>query len=83
MAEAQVQAAHMATLGSDAESKTEELGELTSKEEAPQEVEEQSVVDDAESVQIDGDEYITVDMYDNDYYTHDDEEEHMFALTEH
>ncbi|KAG6876241.1 hypothetical protein C0993_004765, partial [Termitomyces sp. T159_Od127] len=62
---------------------TEELGELAGEEEAPQEVEEQSVVDDAESVQIDGDEYVAVDVYDNDYYTRDDKKNHMFALTEH
>ncbi|KAG6871690.1 hypothetical protein C0992_010483, partial [Termitomyces sp. T32_za158] len=52
-------------------------------EEVPQDVEEQSAVDDAESVQIDGDEYVAVDVYDNDYYARDDEEEHMFALTKH
>ncbi|KAG6874855.1 hypothetical protein C0993_011908, partial [Termitomyces sp. T159_Od127] len=51
--------------------------------EVPQEVEEQSAVDNAESVQIDGDEYVVVDVYDNDYYAHDDEEEHLVALTEH
>ncbi|KAG6893944.1 hypothetical protein C0992_008049 [Termitomyces sp. T32_za158] len=51
--------------------------------EVPQDVEEQSVVDDAESVQINGDEYIAVDVYDNDYYACDDKEEHMFALTKH
>ncbi|KAG6898838.1 hypothetical protein C0993_003666 [Termitomyces sp. T159_Od127] len=73
----------MAAVESDVENKTEELGELAGDEKAPQEVEEQSVVDDAESIQIDRDEYITVDMYDNDYYTHDDKEDHMFALTEH
>ncbi|KAG6898848.1 hypothetical protein C0993_003590, partial [Termitomyces sp. T159_Od127] len=68
---------------SNMESKTEEPGELAGDEEAPREVEEQLVVDDAESIQIDGDEYITVDMYDNDYYTRDDKEGHMFALIEH
>ncbi|KAG6863673.1 hypothetical protein C0993_010671, partial [Termitomyces sp. T159_Od127] len=73
----------MAAVGSDVESRTEELGELASNEEALQEAEEQSVVNDAESVQIDGDRYVAVDMYNNDYYTCDDKEEHMFALTEH
>ncbi|KAG6881066.1 hypothetical protein C0993_002983 [Termitomyces sp. T159_Od127] len=51
--------------------------------EVPQDVEEQSAVDDAESVQIDGDEYVAVDVYDNDYYARDDEEEHLVALTKH
>ncbi|KAG6873564.1 hypothetical protein C0993_001322, partial [Termitomyces sp. T159_Od127] len=51
--------------------------------EVPQDVEEQSAVDDAESVQINGDEYVAVDVYDNDYYARDDEEEHLVALTEH
>ncbi|KAG6875454.1 hypothetical protein C0993_009162, partial [Termitomyces sp. T159_Od127] len=32
---------------------------------------------------IDGDEDVAVDVYDNDYYACDDEEEHMFALMEH
>ncbi|KAG6867440.1 hypothetical protein C0993_002743, partial [Termitomyces sp. T159_Od127] len=61
----------------------QEQGELIDDKEAPQEVEEQLVVKDAESIQIDGDEYVAVDIYDNDYYAYDDEEEHMFALTEH
>ncbi|KAG6859288.1 hypothetical protein C0995_009949, partial [Termitomyces sp. Mi166 len=39
--------------------------------------------DDAESVHIDGDEYVTVNIYDNEYYACDDKEEHLFALTEH
>ncbi|KAG6898765.1 hypothetical protein C0995_008591 [Termitomyces sp. Mi166 len=39
--------------------------------------------DDAESVHIDRDKYITVDVYDNEYYARDNEEEHLFALTEH
>ncbi|KAG6869927.1 hypothetical protein C0992_001567 [Termitomyces sp. T32_za158] len=52
-------------------------------EEVPHDVEEQSAVDDVESVQIDGDEYVAVDVYDNDYYARDDKEEHMFALTKH
>ncbi|KAG6876923.1 hypothetical protein C0993_012069 [Termitomyces sp. T159_Od127] len=69
----------MAAVGSDTESETEEQGELVDNEEALQEIEEQSVVEDAESVQIDEDEYVAVDVYDNDYYTHDDDEEHMFA----
>ncbi|KAG6884611.1 hypothetical protein C0993_009597 [Termitomyces sp. T159_Od127] len=77
---AQVQAAHMA-VESDAESKTEELGELAGDKEATQKAEEQLVVNNAESVQIDRDEYVAVDVYDNDYYTCDDKEEHMFALT--
>ncbi|KAG6887782.1 hypothetical protein C0992_010765, partial [Termitomyces sp. T32_za158] len=52
----QVQAAHMAAVGSDAESDAEADQEEPVKDgEAPQEVEEQSAVDDAESVQINGD----------------------------
>ncbi|KAG6894995.1 hypothetical protein C0992_003588 [Termitomyces sp. T32_za158] len=77
---AQVQAAHMAVVGSDADAEQEEL---VKDEEAPQEVKEQAAGDDAKSVQIYGDEYIAVDVYNNDYYAHDDKEEHMFALTEH
>ncbi|KAG6878158.1 hypothetical protein C0992_008535 [Termitomyces sp. T32_za158] len=77
---AQVWAAHMAAVGRDAEA---DQDELIKDEEVPQEVEEQSVVDNAESIQIDGDEYVAVDVYYNDYYTRDDEEEHMFALTKH
>ncbi|KAG6874626.1 hypothetical protein C0992_007224 [Termitomyces sp. T32_za158] len=78
-------AAHTAAVESDAESDAEADPEEPAhdNEEVPQDVEEQSVVDDAESVQIDGDEYVAVDVYDNDYYACDDEEEHMFALTKH
>ncbi|KAG6877854.1 hypothetical protein C0992_009132, partial [Termitomyces sp. T32_za158] len=70
----------MAAVGSNAE---EDQKELIEDEEAPQEVEEQLVTDDAESIQIDGDEYVAVDVYDNDYYAHNNKKEHMFALTEH
>ncbi|KAG6882877.1 hypothetical protein C0992_010406 [Termitomyces sp. T32_za158] len=77
---AQVQAAHTATVESDAEAEPEEL---VDDEEGPQEGGEPIAGDDAESVQIDGDEYIAVDVYDNNYYARDDEEEHMFALTKH
>ncbi|KAG6882942.1 hypothetical protein C0992_010249, partial [Termitomyces sp. T32_za158] len=82
---AQVRAAHTAALESNTESDAEADPEEPAhdSEEVPQDVEEQSAVDDVESVQIDGDEYVAVDVYDNDYYAHDDEEEHMFALTEH
>ncbi|KAG6893502.1 hypothetical protein C0992_009730, partial [Termitomyces sp. T32_za158] len=73
-------AAHTAEVGSNTEV---ELEELVKDEEALQEDKEQATGDDAESVQIDGDEYVGVDVYDNDYYACDDEEEHMFALTEH
>ncbi|KAG6896203.1 hypothetical protein C0995_011660 [Termitomyces sp. Mi166 len=80
---AQVQAAHTAAANSDAESNTEEeQEELVNDEEVPPEVEEPEAEDDAESVYIDGDEYVTVDIYDNEYYTHEDDEEHLFALTE-
>ncbi|KAG6894740.1 hypothetical protein C0992_004907 [Termitomyces sp. T32_za158] len=77
---AQVRAAHMAAVESDTDAEPEEL---IDDEEAPQEDEEPIAGEDAESVQINGDEYIAVDVYDNDYYACDDEEEHMFALTEH
>ncbi|KAG6893450.1 hypothetical protein C0995_000504, partial [Termitomyces sp. Mi166 len=67
----------------DAESNAEEdQEELVNDEEVPPEVEEPGEEDDAESVHIDGDEYVTVDVYDNEYYTRDDNEEHLFALTE-
>ncbi|KAG6884541.1 hypothetical protein C0992_006107 [Termitomyces sp. T32_za158] len=81
---AQVWAAHMAAVGSNAESNADvELDELVGDKEALQEDEEPAAGDDAKSVQIDGDEYVAVDVYDNDYYARDDEEEHMFALMEH
>ncbi|KAG6884048.1 hypothetical protein C0995_011069, partial [Termitomyces sp. Mi166 len=68
---------------SDAESNAEEdQEELVKDEEVPPEVEEPEAEDDAESIHIDGDEYITVDIYDNKYYTCEDDEEHLFALTE-
>ncbi|KAG6881207.1 hypothetical protein C0995_002634, partial [Termitomyces sp. Mi166 len=68
---------------SDAESNVEEeQEELVNDEEVPPEVEDPEAEDDAESVHIDGDEYITVDVYDNKYYTREDDEEHLFALTE-
>ncbi|KAG6893871.1 hypothetical protein C0992_008325 [Termitomyces sp. T32_za158] len=81
----QVRAAHTAAVESDAESDVEAGPEkpVLDNEEVPQDIEERSAVDDAESVQIKGDEYVAVDVYDNDYYARDDEEEHMFALTEH
>ncbi|KAG6870985.1 hypothetical protein C0995_009243, partial [Termitomyces sp. Mi166 len=81
---AQVQAAHTAVKNSDVESNTEEnQKELVDDEEVPPEVEEPEGDDDAESIHIDGDEYVTVDIYDNKYYACDNEEEHLFALTEH
>ncbi|KAG6892426.1 hypothetical protein C0992_000530, partial [Termitomyces sp. T32_za158] len=82
---AQVRAAHTVAVESDAESDAEADPEEPAhdNEEVPQDIEDQSVVDDAESVQINGDEYVAVDVYNNDYYARDDEEEHMFALTEH
>ncbi|KAG6895782.1 hypothetical protein C0995_012229 [Termitomyces sp. Mi166 len=81
---AQVQAAHTAAKNSDVESNAEEnQEELVNNKEVPPEVEEPEGDDDAESVHIDGDEYVTVDIYDNEYYAHDNKEEHLFALTEH
>ncbi|KAG6859667.1 hypothetical protein C0995_005952, partial [Termitomyces sp. Mi166 len=57
--------------------------ELVDNEEVPPEVEELESDDDTESIYIDGDKYITVDVYDNEYYAREDEEKHLFALTEH
>ncbi|KAG6882389.1 hypothetical protein C0995_014823 [Termitomyces sp. Mi166 len=80
---AQVQAAHTAAADSNAESNAEEdQEELVNDEEVPLEVEDPEAEDDAESVHIDGDEYVMVDIYDNEYYTREDDEEHLFALTE-
>ncbi|KAG6868460.1 hypothetical protein C0995_004146, partial [Termitomyces sp. Mi166 len=80
---AQVQAAHTAAADSDAESDVEEdQEELVKDKEVPPEVEDFEAEYDAESVHIDGDEYVTVDVYDNKYYTREDDEEHLFALTE-
>ncbi|KAG6857843.1 hypothetical protein C0995_004845, partial [Termitomyces sp. Mi166 len=74
----------MAAENSDVESNVEEnQEELIDDKEVPPEVEESEGDDDAESIHIDGDKYVTVDVYDNKYYAHDDEEEHLFALTEH
>ncbi|KAG5332754.1 hypothetical protein C0989_006558 [Termitomyces sp. Mn162] len=83
--QAQVRAAHTAAVESDIESDAEAGPEEPAhdNEEVPQDVEEQSAVDDTESVQIDGDEYVAVDVYDNDYYARDDKEEHLVALTKH
>ncbi|KAG6881826.1 hypothetical protein C0995_000454, partial [Termitomyces sp. Mi166 len=68
----------------DVESNAEEnQEELVIDEEVPPEVEEPEGDDDTESVHSDGDEYVTVDVYDNKYYAHDDKKEHLFALTEH
>ncbi|KAG6858751.1 hypothetical protein C0995_014247, partial [Termitomyces sp. Mi166 len=79
----QVQAAHTAAADSDAESNVEEdQEELVKDEEVPPEVEDLEAEYDAESVHIDGDEYVMVDVYDNKYYTREDDEEHLFALTE-
>ncbi|KAG6884543.1 hypothetical protein C0995_010132, partial [Termitomyces sp. Mi166 len=80
---AQVQAAHTAAADSSAESNAEEdQEELFKDEEVPSEVEDPEAEDDAKSVHINGDEYVMVDVYDNEYYTHEDDEEHLFALTE-
>ncbi|KAG6859212.1 hypothetical protein C0995_010639 [Termitomyces sp. Mi166 len=80
---AQVQAAHTAAASSDAESNVEEeQEELINDEEVPPEMEEPEAEDDTESIYINGDEYVTVDVYENEYYTCEDDEEHLFALTE-
>ncbi|KAG6858806.1 hypothetical protein C0995_013797 [Termitomyces sp. Mi166 len=79
----QVQAAHTAAADSDAESDVEEdQKELIKDEEVLPEVKDLEAEYDAESIHIDGDEYVTVDVYDNEYYTREDDEEHLFALTE-
>ncbi|KAG6855343.1 hypothetical protein C0995_006065, partial [Termitomyces sp. Mi166 len=81
---AQVQAAYTAAANSNVESNSEEdQEELVNNEEAPPEVEELEGDDNAKSVHINGDEYVTVDIYDNKYYARDNKEEHLFALTEH
>ncbi|KAG6858925.1 hypothetical protein C0995_012867 [Termitomyces sp. Mi166 len=68
---------------SNAESDVEEdQEELVKDKEVPPEVEDLEAEYDAESVHIDGDEYVTVDVYDNKYYTREDDEEHLFALME-
>ncbi|KAG6880678.1 hypothetical protein C0995_004950, partial [Termitomyces sp. Mi166 len=70
---AQVRAAHTAAADSNAESDVEEdQKELIKDEEVPPEVEDLEAEYDAESVHIDGDEYVTVDVYDNEYYTCED-----------
>ncbi|KAG6869810.1 hypothetical protein C0995_000377, partial [Termitomyces sp. Mi166 len=80
---AQLRAAHTAAADSDAESDVEEdQEELVKDEEVPPEEEDLEAEYDAESVHIDGDEYITVDVYDNEYYTCEEDEEHLFALME-
>ncbi|KAG6883545.1 hypothetical protein C0995_012125 [Termitomyces sp. Mi166 len=69
---------------SNVESNVEEnQEELIDDEEVLPEREESEGDDNTESVHIDGDKYVTVDVYDNEYYAHDVEEEHLFALTEH
>ncbi|KAG6882245.1 hypothetical protein C0995_015316 [Termitomyces sp. Mi166 len=79
---AQVQAVHTAAADNDVESNAEEdQEELINDEEVPLEVEEPGDEYDTESVHIDGDEYVTVDVYDNKYYTREDDEEHLFPLT--
>ncbi|KAG6894436.1 hypothetical protein C0992_006073, partial [Termitomyces sp. T32_za158] len=56
---AQIRAAHTAAVESDAEAGQEEPA--NDNKEVPQDIEEQSAVDDAESIQINGDEYVAVD----------------------
>ncbi|KAG6867764.1 hypothetical protein C0995_004587, partial [Termitomyces sp. Mi166 len=74
----------MAAENSNVESNAEEnQEELVDNKKVPPEVKEPEGDDDTETVHIDGDKYVTVDIYDNEYYAHDDKEEHLFALTEH
>ncbi|KAG6875399.1 hypothetical protein C0993_009407 [Termitomyces sp. T159_Od127] len=60
----------------------EDPEELIKDKEGESAEEEHSVVNDAESIMIDGDEYIAVDIYNYDYYAWKDKEEHLFALTD-
>ncbi|KAG6865830.1 hypothetical protein C0993_007811, partial [Termitomyces sp. T159_Od127] len=79
---AHVQVAHIAVAGSDGEiDEAEEPEELIEDKRAPQEPKEQSVVDNTESVQIDGNEYVAVNVYDNNQYACNNKEEHIFALS--
>ncbi|KAG6867082.1 hypothetical protein C0993_006978 [Termitomyces sp. T159_Od127] len=83
---AQVRAAHTAAAPSvhDIESDIkEDPEELIKNEEKHLAVEEHSVVDNIESIIIDRDEYVAVNIYDNDYYAQEDKEEHLFALIRH
>ncbi|KAG6880611.1 hypothetical protein C0995_005638, partial [Termitomyces sp. Mi166 len=74
----QVQAAHTAAADSDAESNAEEdQEELVKDKEVPPEVEDPEAEYDAESIHINEDEYVMVDVYDNEYYTCEDDEEHL------
>ncbi|KAG6891994.1 hypothetical protein C0995_006087, partial [Termitomyces sp. Mi166 len=67
----QVRAAHTAAVNSDVESNTEEdQEELIKDKEVPPEVEDPEAEYDAESIHIDGDEYVMVDVYDNKRHTH-------------
>ncbi|KAG6898988.1 hypothetical protein C0993_002009 [Termitomyces sp. T159_Od127] len=58
----------------------EDPEELVKNEQEDHAGKEHSVVSSVKSVMIDGDKYIAVDIYDNDYYVQKDEEEHLFAL---
>ncbi|KAG6859165.1 hypothetical protein C0995_011035 [Termitomyces sp. Mi166 len=49
----------------------EEQEELVKDEEVPPEVEDLEAEYDAESIHINGDEYVMVDVYNNEYYTHE------------
>ncbi|KAG6858631.1 hypothetical protein C0995_015217, partial [Termitomyces sp. Mi166 len=80
---AQLRAAHTAAADSDAESDVEEdQEELVKDEEVPPEEKDLEAEYDTESIHIDGDEYVMVDIYDNEYYIREEDEEHLFALTE-
>ncbi|KAG6859187.1 hypothetical protein C0995_010851, partial [Termitomyces sp. Mi166 len=80
---AQLQAAHTAAADSNAESDIEEdQEELVKDEEVSPEEEDLEAEYDTESVHINGDEYVMVNIYDNEYYTREEDEEHLFALME-
>ncbi|KAG6876957.1 hypothetical protein C0993_011628, partial [Termitomyces sp. T159_Od127] len=57
----------------------EDLKELIKNKEEDLAGEEHSVVDNLESIMINGDKYVIVNVYDNDFYAQEDEEEHLFA----
>ncbi|KAG6898832.1 hypothetical protein C0993_003730, partial [Termitomyces sp. T159_Od127] len=76
-----VQVAYMAANKSDSESEDEEGNVAPQKEEYRSAVVAEEEID-AASFLIDGKEYVTVDVYDNDYYSHNSNMEHLVAKME-
>ncbi|KAG6899862.1 hypothetical protein C0993_006136 [Termitomyces sp. T159_Od127] len=66
-------------LGSEPKDKEEEVVEVPLEEGSILGAEEDA---DAVSILIDGEEYVTVNMYDNDYYSCDSNSEHLVTMTE-